>query len=41
MSVKETRSLSDLLLFREFENGLKKTTGVSFFVNNLEGPKKR
>jgi hypothetical protein len=38
--VKETRSIDDILLFREFEKGLKKTLGVSFFVNNLQGPKK-
>jgi hypothetical protein len=40
MSVKETRSLNNLSLFRESEKGLKKTPGVSFFVNNLQGPKK-
>jgi hypothetical protein len=39
-SVKETRSLDDIFLFRESEKGLKKTPGVSFFINNLQGPKK-
>ena len=41
MSVKETRSLDDLFLFRESEKELKKTLRVSFFVNNLQGPKKK
>jgi hypothetical protein len=41
MSVKETRSLDDIFMFRESEKGLRKTPRVSFFVNNLQGPKKR
>jgi hypothetical protein len=40
MSVKETRPLNDLFLFRETKKELKKTPGVSFFINNLQGSKK-
>jgi hypothetical protein len=40
VSVKETRSLGEIFLFRESEKGLKKTRGVSFFVNNFKARKR-